>query len=221
MEASALPIKLIVGLGNPGREYARTRHNVGFMAADLLALQWRMGFNEDKKWKTLVGKHDHWIVLKPQTFMNLSGEAIHACAHFYKIYPSQILLIYDDVSLPLGKLRLRSSGSAGGHNGIKSTIQHLGTDQFPRIKIGIGGGEHAALTGHVLGKFSPEEQETLDKSLDRAVEAVKLATLQGWAATMQRFNTETKSHTRTNQPPDNPTPTFPDNKPNPLPPHET
>lgn len=186
------PIKLIVGLGNPGREYERTRHNVGFMVLDRLANAWRFHFNNHSKWKSELGRHDDQHLLKPLTFMNVSGMAIHAAAQFYKISPQQILLIYDDISLPLGKLRLRPSGSAGGHNGIKSTIQHLGTDQFPRIKIGIGGAEQKTLTGHVLGKFTPEEQETLDKSLDRAVEAVKLAALRGWASAMHLFNTEEK-----------------------------
>ena len=206
------PIKLIVGLGNPGREYERTRHNVGFMVLDALARQWRFGYSDHPKWKSLTGRHAKLHFLKPQTFMNVSGEAIAACAQFYKIEPAEILVIYDDVSLPLGKLRLRTSGSAGGHNGIKSTIQHLGTDVFPRIKIGIGGAGQKSLSGHVLGKFAPEEQETLDKSLERAGEAVTLATLRGWEAAMLFGNTEVK-------PP--PAPKISEHTPIPPKPHET
>lgn len=186
------PIKLIVGLGNPGHEYVRTRHNVGFMVLDMLANQWRFSFNEHTKWKAELAKHQQFYFLKPLTFMNLSGQAIQACAQFYKIKPQEILVIYDDVALPLGKLRLRPSGSAGGHNGIKSMIQHLGTDQFPRIKIGIGGAEKSSLSGHVLGRFSAMEQDSVDKSLARAAEAVKLCALHGWANAMQQFNTEEK-----------------------------
>lgn len=205
-------IKLIVGLGNPGRAYERTRHNVGFMVLDALARQWRFGFAEHAKWKSLVGRHAQLHFLKPQTFMNDSGTAIAACAQFYKIAPAEILLIYDDVSLPLGKLRLRSNGSAGGHNGLKSTLQHLGTDTFPRLKIGIGGAGDKSLSGHVLGKFTPEEQETLDKSLARALETVTLATLRGWEAAMLFGNTESA-------PPA--TPRISQKTPTPPTPHET
>lgn len=186
------PIRLIVGLGNPGREYERTRHNVGFMVLDALAGKWRFGYSGHPKWKSLTARHASLYFLKPQTYMNVSGEAVAACAQFYKVEPAEVLVIYDDVSLPLGKLRLRSTGSAGGHNGIKSILQHLGTDAFPRIKIGIGGAGQKSLSGHVLGKFTPEEQETLDKSLERAVEAVTLATLRGWEAAMLFGNTEVK-----------------------------
>ncbi len=192
---AAPSIKLIVGLGNPGHEYVRTRHNVGFMVLDALASQWRFSFNEHTKWKAELAKHQQLYFLKPLTFMNLSGQAVQACAQFYKIKPEEVLLIYDDVALPIGKLRLRPSGSAGGHNGIKSIIQHLGTDQFPRIKIGIGGAEKSSLSGHVLGRFSVAEQESVDKSLARAADAVKMCALHGWAAAMQFFNTEEKPAT--------------------------
>ncbi len=185
-------IKLIVGLGNPGVEYERTRHNVGFMTLDLLARQGGYPFHEHLKWKAMLAKHGPHYFLKPLTFMNLSGAAIQACAQFYKIKPTEILVVFDDVALPLGKLRLRPGGSAGGHNGIKSMIQHLGTDQFPRIKIGIGGAEKSSLSGHVLGRFGADEISLLDKSLARAAEAVKVCALQGWAAGMLQFNTEPK-----------------------------
>ena len=222
-EAVFPPIKLIVGLGNPGREYEKTRHNVGFMVLDALARKWRFGFSDHSKWKSQLGQHAKLHFLKPQTFMNLSGQAIQSCAQFYKIQPAEILVIYDDVALPLGKLRLRPSGSAGGHNGIKSTIQPLGSDQFPRIKIGIGGAEQKTLSGHVLGKFSPEEQETLDKSLDRAVEAVTLATLRGWAAAMHFFNTEEKPKDapKPKAKPAPSAPPLPETKPNTSTTHET
>jgi PTH1 family peptidyl-tRNA hydrolase len=165
------------------------------MVLDALAASWRFSFNVHSKWNAEMAKHQQFYFLKPLTFMNLSGQAIQACAQFYKIKPAEILLVYDDVALPLGKLRLRPGGSAGGHNGIKSTIQCLGTEVFPRIKIGIGGAEKSSLSGHVLGRFSQSEQESADKSLARAADAVKMCALHGWAAAMQQFNTEEKPPT--------------------------
>jgi PTH1 family peptidyl-tRNA hydrolase len=185
-----MSIRLIVGLGNPGREYAETRHNVGFMVLDKLAAKWRCPFSTQGKWKAETARHADLHLIKPMTYMNLSGESVSACRHFYKIDPEQVLIVYDDVSLPLGKLRLRPGGSAGGHNGMKSLIQHLGTDQFPRLRLGIGGTEKSSLSGHVLGKFGPNEQEELNKVLDRAADAVILATLRGWDAAMNQFNSE-------------------------------
>ncbi len=160
------------------------------MALDRLAKQWRTDFTTQPKWEALAAKHGRYHLLKPQTFMNESGLAVSVCCQFFKIPPEQVLAVYDEVALPLGKMRLRPGGSAGGHNGMKSLIQHLGTDKFPRLRLGIGGAERQNLTGHVLGRFSAPERETLDKSLDRAVEAVIFATLNGWAAAMNAFNTK-------------------------------
>jgi peptidyl-tRNA hydrolase, PTH1 family len=185
-----MPIKLVVGLGNPGPEYAFTRHNVGFMALDRLALDWRAQFSLQGRWKAACARHGDLYLLKPLTYMNLSGESVAACRSFYKIKPEEILVVYDDVALPLGKLRLRPEGSAGGQNGMRSIIQHLGTQSFPRMRIGIGGSEKSSLSGHVLGKFGPDEQDALNKVLDRAVDAVKVAVLRGWDLAMNQFNSD-------------------------------
>jgi PTH1 family peptidyl-tRNA hydrolase len=185
-------IRLIIGLGNPGKEYAQTRHNVGFMVLDDLARRWGIAFSQQKKWQAEAARHGEIHLLKPQTYMNLSGVSAAACAAFFKIKPEQILVIYDEVALPLGKLRLRPNGSAGGHNGMKSLIQHLGSDQFPRIRLGIGGAEKSSLSGHVLGKFSEAEQDSLNKMLDRAANAVIMATLRDWASAMNSFNVDPK-----------------------------
>ncbi len=183
-------IRLIIGLGNPGKEYAQTRHNVGFMVLDRLAAAQRVGFSHQGKWKAEAARFGDTHLLKPLTYMNLSGESASACRHFYKIAPEEILVIYDDVSLPLGRLRLRPSGSAGGHNGMRSLIQHFATDAFPRIRLGIGGSEKQSLAGYVLGKFSDSEQDSLNKMLDRAQDAVMVALSRGWEGAMNQFNSE-------------------------------
>jgi peptidyl-tRNA hydrolase, PTH1 family len=191
MPAVARPtLRLIVGLGNPGLDYARTRHNIGFMLLDRLATDRRLSFTREGKWQGLVARDGQTILLKPQTFMNLSGQSVHAVAQFYRLEPASILVVYDDKDLPLGHLRLREGGSAGGHNGIKSLIQHLGTQDFPRLRIGIGaargGGE--ALSSHVLGAFGPEERPLIEKGLDRAGEAITSALHFGFDRAMNLFN---------------------------------
>jgi PTH1 family peptidyl-tRNA hydrolase len=189
--------KLIIGLGNPGRQYEDTRHNVGFMLLDRLALGAGVAFSSAPKWQSHLAKlpDDGTFLLKPQTFMNLSGRAIQQILSFHKWTPEQILVIYDDVALPLGTLRFREKGSAGGHNGIKSILQHLGTDSFPRLKIGIGGSDPGEMVGHVLGKFSPDERPILENTLATAYQAVQLAHSQGIAVAANRH------HTRSNPPP--------------------
>jgi peptidyl-tRNA hydrolase, PTH1 family len=184
-EADFVPIKMIVGLGNPGREYERTRHNVGFMVLDALAAQWGFDFSKQAKWKALVSSHGGRHFIKPQTYMNLSGQAVQSAGSFFKVRPAEMLVVVDDVSLPLGKLRLRPGGSAGGQNGMKSLIQCLGTDQFPRLKIGIGGADLQSLSGHVLGNFSPEERVVIDPALAAARHMVQVALEQGLAAAMR------------------------------------
>lgn len=167
-------IKLIVGLGNPGRDYAATRHNVGFMVLDALAARLRCDFETLPKWECQMAKWPESSVLlaKPQTFMNLSGRSVGKILRYFKWSPQQCLVVYDDVSLALGRLRLREKGSAGGHNGVKSMIEHLGSDEFPRLKLGIGEAQANSMTGHVLGKFAENEQETLKNMLAMAANAV-------------------------------------------------
>ncbi len=186
-----MSFSLIVGLGNPGKAYEDTRHNVGFMVLDRLAAAEGATFQSAPKWQSHLAKlpGSGTILLKPQTFMNLSGRAIHQILSFHKWPPEQMLVIYDDVALPLGTLRFREKGSAGGHNGIKSIIQHLGTDVFPRLKIGIGGSQPGEMVGHVLGKFSPDERLLLENMLATALEAVQIARSQGIATAAHRFHT--------------------------------
>ncbi len=184
---------LIVGLGNPGRQYEDTRHNVGFMVLDRLAAAEGAAFQSVAKWQSHLAKlPDGALLLKPQTFMNLSGRALKQVLSFYKWGPERLLVVYDDAALPLGTLRFREKGSAGGHNGIKSILQHLGTDSFPRLKVGIGGSRPGEMTGHVLGKFAPDERDALENTLATAVEAVQLARSQGVAAAANRFHTRSK-----------------------------
>ena len=183
---------IIAGLGNPTREYEKTRHNVGFDTIDVLADKLNTSVDE-KKFKGLYGRGiiagEKVILLKPQTFMNLSGESVREAADFYKVDPEHIIVIYDDISLDVGKLRIRAKGSAGGHNGIKNIIAQLGTQEFTRIKIGVG--EKPAkmdLADYVLGRFSKEEQPIIRESADRAREAVCEMITHDVASAMNKFN---------------------------------
>ena len=186
-----MSFQLIIGLGNPGRQYHETRHNVGFMVLDRLAAASGASFQSVPKWQSHLAKIPGCgtILLKPQTFMNLSGRAIQQILAFHKWSPEEILVIYDDAALPLGTLRFREKGSAGGHNGIKSILQHLGNDLFPRLKLGIGTSEPGEIVGHVLGKFSPDEQPILENMLATALDAVQLARSQGIATAAHRYHT--------------------------------
>lgn len=188
---------IIVGLGNPGRQYEATRHNVGFMVLDRLAAADGAVFQSNPRWQCHLAKlpGDGTLLVKPQTFMNLSGRAVQQVLGFYKWPPERMLVVYDDAALPLGTLRFREKGSAGGHNGIKSLIQHLGTDAFPRLKFGIGGSGPGEMVGHVLGKFHPDERELFENTLAKAAEAVQFARSQGVAAAANQY------HTRSNPPP--------------------
>jgi PTH1 family peptidyl-tRNA hydrolase len=180
---------LIVGLGNPGRQYEKTRHNVGFMLLDRLAASAGVGFETKPKWQAHLARlPDGTVLLKPQTFMNLSGRSVRQVLSFFQWEPSEVLVVFDDAALPLGRLRLREKGSAGGHNGIKSLIEHLGTEAFPRLKIGIGGSAPGGMTGHVLGTFHEDEKETLENTLARAEGAVQLALSQGFADAANTYN---------------------------------
>lgn len=184
---------LIVGLGNPGDKYDGTRHNAGFLAVDALADKGQFRISR-VKFKALTAQAEVGgqgaLVMKPTTYMNLSGEAVGEAARFYHIPPAQVLVISDDVDLPLGKLRLRTGGSAGGHNGLKSVIQHLGTDQFPRIKIGVGGKPHPDydMADWVLGRLQGEDRKVLDEAAERAAEAAACLLKDGPQKAMNRFN---------------------------------
>jgi PTH1 family peptidyl-tRNA hydrolase len=188
-----MAFNLIVGLGNPGRQYEGTRHNVGFMVLDRLASSEGAAFQSAPKWQCHLAKlpGSGTLLVKPQTFMNLSGRAVQQILSFHKWTPESMLVIYDDVALALGSLRFREKGSAGGHNGIKSILQHLGTDSFPRLKLGIGGSAPGEIVGHVLGKFSPDERPQVENMLATAVEAVQLSRSQGIAAAANRYHTRT------------------------------
>ncbi len=180
-------LRLLVGLGNPGREYRETRHNVGFMILDHLAARERAEFRPEKSWQAEVARAGDLLLCKPLTYMNLSGQSVRPLSQFYKIEPAQMLVILDDMALPLGKLRLRPDGSAGGHNGLKSIIEHFGTPAVPRLRVGIGSAERDAVD-HVLGRFALEEKASLEQSLARAIEAIDCARTRGLAAAMNAYN---------------------------------
>jgi PTH1 family peptidyl-tRNA hydrolase len=185
-------VKLIVGLGNPGRNYHGTRHNVGFAVADELARRCEVGFEHGRAnaLSARVGTGAATLfVVKPLTMMNLSGEAVGGLAHFYKIDPSDIMAVADDVNLPLGRLRLRGSGSAGGHNGFRSIIACLGSDMFPRLRVGVGRGDpRRDLADHVLARFDPDEAVDVERAIARAADAVETFLAEGIEAAMNRFN---------------------------------
>ncbi len=200
--------QLIIGLGNPGRQYEDTRHNVGFMVLDRLARTAGVAFNTAAKWQAHIARlPDGGMLLKPQTFMNLSGIAAAKAARFHKWSPGELLIVYDDVALPLGTLRFREKGSAGGHNGVKSLIEHFGTGEIPRLKLGIGAARPGAMTGHVLGKFAPDERDALENMLATATEAVQVARSQGIALATARYHAKPAKRTvRPPHPPSQPSP---------------
>ena len=184
---------LVVCLGNPGPRYAGTRHNAGFMAADALARQQGVACNR-ARFQALTGVftvgEQSVLLMKPQTYMNLSGEAAAQAARFYKLPPERVLVVSDEVSLPVGRLRVRSKGSAGGHNGLKSVIACLGTDQFPRIRLGVGAPPHPDydMADWVLSAFRNQDAEDIAKAAERAAEAVICYIRDGAAEAMNRFN---------------------------------
>ena len=185
--------RLVVGLGNPGKDYAGTRHNVGFEVLGGLAAAAGLVFQREKKWQAEVCRTaEGLLLLKPQTYMNLSGRAVAAAARFYKIPAEKVLVVYDDVALPLGQQRFRMTGGSGGHNGIQSLIIELGSRDFPRLKIGIGGVPGSRLTGHVLGRFREEEREVAEKALASAVDAVQVALSEGVSKAANRYNVRPK-----------------------------
>lgn len=187
---------LIVGLGNPGSKYHKTRHNVGFDAVDLMSKAWRIPLSENKRFNGEFGEGlppsgQKVRLLKPLTYMNRSGQSIRAVMDWYKIPVSSMVVIYDDMDLPAGRLRLRLSGSAGGHNGMKSAIAHLGTQDFPRIRIGVGRPKKEAddpVVSHVLGKFSAQESKMVEEVLYWVLSAVEVSLKEGFSKAMSLYN---------------------------------
>jgi peptidyl-tRNA hydrolase, PTH1 family len=190
-----LPVEVIVGLGNPGSEYKDTRHNIGFMAIDRLASLWHINLAPDRKFQGVYGDGRYpngkkIRLLKPTTYMNLSGQSVRSLIDWYKLSPQSVLAIYDDIDLPFGKIRLRPSGSAGGHNGMKSLISHLGTQNFPRLRVGIGRGdrESTKAISHVLGSFNAEETHALPQVLRLVQDAMIDLSSEGIEKTMSVYN---------------------------------
>ncbi|MGB3202184.1 MAG: aminoacyl-tRNA hydrolase [Nodosilinea sp.] len=187
---------LIVGLGNPGDKYAGTRHNVGFEVVDRLSKLWTIALKQERRFQSEYGTgfgphHQKVYLLKPLTYMNRSGQSMRAAIDWLKLSPAQVLVVYDDMDLPLGRLRLRLSGSAGGHNGMKSAIAHLGTQNFPRLRIGIGASDRAddsAVVSHVLGNFSKAERSTMNAVVDTALRAVEKSLTDGVEKAMSLYN---------------------------------
>lgn len=181
---------LIVGLGNPGKEYEKTRHNVGFTAIDYLAYD--AGINITKiKFKGIYGDGmiagEKCILLKPQTFMNLSGESVREASEYFKIDPSKIIVIYDDVEFEPGKIRIRPKGSAGGHNGMKSIIYQLQSDEFPRVRFGVGKAEHS-MVNHVLGRFSEEDGVKVSDAIRKLPDIISIIIKRGVNDAMNKYN---------------------------------
>ncbi|NJN23555.1 MAG: aminoacyl-tRNA hydrolase [Acaryochloridaceae cyanobacterium RL_2_7] len=189
---------LIVGLGNPGTKYDRTRHNVGFDVIDCLAKRWNILLKEEKRFKGAIGQGQgpkglKLTLLKPTTFMNRSGDSVRAVIDWYKWPPQSLLIVYDDMDLPVGKIRLRKSGSAGGHNGMKSLISCLGTQDFPRLRMGIDSPKsnrvvQSDTVSYVLGRFAPPEQKIIHEVTELCADAAEMALKQGVDIAMNRYN---------------------------------
>jgi PTH1 family peptidyl-tRNA hydrolase len=182
---------LIVGLGNPGAEYEGTRHNVGFEVLKVLAA--RHGFASGKRsLRSVIAdgviRGARALLVRPMTYMNLSGEAVAAIARYYRVEPGRIIVVLDDVALPIGQLRLRFQGSAGGHNGLASVLQSMGTDAISRVRVGVGAARAGRLVGHVLSRFAADEAGVMAEAYQRAADAVETALAEGFETAMNRFN---------------------------------
>ena len=188
-------MKIIVGLGNPGKEYENTKHNIGFMVLDRLAEKWGIAIRKIK-FKGLYGEGfvdgEKVILLKPQTYMNLSGESVREILGFYKIDPEDLVVIYDDLDLPMGALRIRGRGSAGTHNGMRSVIYQIQEDGFPRIRVGIGGERKGSLVNYVISGFSGEDRDIMREAVLKAADAAECLVREGLSEAMNRFNTKKK-----------------------------
>lgn len=185
-------VKVIIGLGNPGKKYEDTRHNAGFMAIDKISDKWGIPVSQNK-FRALVGEGrvegEKVLLVKPQTYMNLSGESVGEVLKFYKLTPDDLVVIFDDLDLPTGQLRLREKGSAGGHNGIKSLIQHLGTQEFKRIKVGIGRPEPGrSVSDYVLQSFPAAERARIQEAVEHAADAAVMWTREPFLKVMNHFN---------------------------------
>ena len=186
-------LHLIVGLGNPGAEYAKTRHNAGFMLVELLATRWRVDWNHEKKFQSRIAKSERGgkrlVLGEPQTFMNLSGAAVGALVKFYQLPLKQLIVTVDDADLPLGEIRLRPDGSSGGHHGLESIEQHLSSREYARLRIGIGRQDGAReISGHVLGRLSKSELAVMEKVLVRAADQMECWLAHGLQKAMSQFN---------------------------------
>ena len=181
-------MKLVAGLGNIGDKYIFTRHNAGFMLIDSIALNSNLTFRENSRLKCLITNIGDCLYIKPTTYMNLSGEAVRAVMDYYKIPVEDVLIVFDDLSLELGKIRFRPNGSDGGHNGIKSVIKHLGTSEIARLKIGIGPQPNIPSEVFVLQNFSKEELEVLKGAIGKAKEGIQCYFKEGMAAAQNKFN---------------------------------
>jgi PTH1 family peptidyl-tRNA hydrolase len=189
-------VKLVVGLGNPGREYRDTRHNVGFWVVDELARRWGVSDNGRERFDAWNARATHSgesvLLAKPLTFMNLSGFAVSRLSQYFQVEPRDIFVIVDEAALPLGRLRARREGSAGGHNGLKSIIEQIGGQQFPRLRVGVGRGDgRRDLADHVLSKFEPEERATIEAATLRAADATEMFITDGIERVMNTFNAAT------------------------------
>jgi PTH1 family peptidyl-tRNA hydrolase len=186
-------IRLIAGLGNPGAEYNGTRHNVGFEVLDRLAADWGLGWQHSKSWHALWAKSEKALLVKPTSYMNHSGQSLQAIANFYKIPPVEMLVVLDEMALPLGRLRIRPDGGTAGHNGLESIIVQFGTEEIPRLRVGIGAAPREGAVDYVLGRFFEEERPVAQKAVVRAAEAVKCAIDNGLLSAMNLFNKNPES----------------------------
>lgn len=200
-------MKLIAGLGNPGRRYAGSRHNVGFLVVAELARRWQVGeARYERKFEGLLGQAqragERVLLLQPQTYMNLSGWSVSVAWRYYKLAPADLLVVVDDLDLPVGQIRLRAGGSSGGHKGMTDVIRHVGTDEFSRLRIGIGKVDPAATVEYVLSRFEPREREVIDTAIGTAADASECWLARGIEAAMNEYNRRRDGQSPTRDSPD-------------------